>query len=106
MLFRSVLAPDSGPAHLATTQNTPVIGLYGHSNPARTGPYLSLPYTVSVYQQVAEQHYGKPLGELPWGARVKGSDIMPQISVAMVTEKLDAIIASLPTTETLHSQTK
>ena len=101
-----VLAPDSGPAHLATTQNTPVIGLYGHSNPARTGPYLSLPYTVSVYQQVAEQHYGKPLGELPWGARVKGSDIMPQISVAMVTDKLDAIIASLPTTETLHSQTK
>ncbi|MCD9537592.1 glycosyltransferase family 9 protein [Photobacterium carnosum] len=89
-----VLAPDSGPAHLATTQNTPVIGLYGHSNPARTGPYLSLPYTVSVYQQVAEQHYGKPLGELPWGARVKGSDIMPQISVAMVKEKLDLILSS------------
>jgi heptosyltransferase I len=65
-----------------------------------------LPYTVSVYQQVAEQHYGKPLGELPWGARVKGSDIMPQISISMVTDKLDAIIASLPTTETLHSQTK
>ncbi|MCP4956468.1 glycosyltransferase family 9 protein [Photobacterium aquimaris] len=88
-----VLAPDSGPAHLATTQNTPVIGLYGHSNPARTGPYLSQPYTVSVYQQVAEQHYGKPLGELPWGARVKGSDIMPQISVAMVKEKLDLILS-------------
>ncbi|WP_256383505.1 glycosyltransferase family 9 protein [Photobacterium toruni] len=99
-----VLAPDSGPAHLATTQNTPVIGLYGHSNPARTGPYLSQPYTVSVYQQVAEQHYGKPLGELSWGARVKGGDIMPQISVAMVREKLDSVLKSSPVI--LNSQPK
>ena len=90
-----VLAPDSGPAHLATTQNTPVIGLYGHSNPTRTGPYLSEKYTVSVYQHVAEQHYGKPLVDLPWGARVKGNDIMSQISVAMVIEKLDSVLSSL-----------
>src|SRR5690606_6145502 len=32
-----VLAPDSGPAHIATTQGTPVLGLYAHSNPQRTG---------------------------------------------------------------------
>ncbi|WP_083539423.1 glycosyltransferase family 9 protein [Enterovibrio coralii] len=32
-----VLAPDSGPAHLANAVNTPVIGLYAHHNPARTG---------------------------------------------------------------------
>ena len=37
-----VLAPDSGPAHLATTQSTPVVGLYAHSDPRRTGPYNSL----------------------------------------------------------------
>jgi heptosyltransferase I len=35
-----VIAPDTGPAHMAVTVGTPVIGLYAHSNPARTGPYL------------------------------------------------------------------
>jgi len=35
-----VVAPDTGPAHMAVTVGTPVIGLYGHSNPGRTGPYL------------------------------------------------------------------
>ncbi|WP_318487453.1 glycosyltransferase family 9 protein [Photobacterium leiognathi] len=90
-----VIAPDSGPAHLATTQGTPVIGLYGHSNPTRTGPYLSQQYVVSVYQQFAEKHYGKPVSELPWGARVKGSDIMAAISVDDVITQLDTIIDSL-----------
>ena len=46
-----MLAPDSGPAHMATTQGTPVIGLYAHSNPKRTGPYLSLDTTVSVFMR-------------------------------------------------------
>ena len=35
-----VIAPDTGPAHMAVTVGTPVVGLYAHSNPKRTGPYL------------------------------------------------------------------
>ena len=31
-----VIGPDSGTLHMATTQGTPVIGLYAHSNPQRT----------------------------------------------------------------------
>ncbi|WP_305841315.1 glycosyltransferase family 9 protein [Photobacterium leiognathi] len=94
-----VIAPDSGPAHLATTQGTPVIGLYGHSNPTRTGPYLSQQNVVSVYQQFAEKHYGKPVSELPWGARIKGSDIMTAISVDDVITQLDTIIDSATLTQ-------
>jgi hypothetical protein len=33
-----LLTPDSGPAHMATMVNTPVIGLYAATNPARSGP--------------------------------------------------------------------
>ncbi len=62
-----VIAPDSGPAHIATTQGVPVVGLYAHSNPKRTGPYNSLNYVVSVYEQIAQQQYGKPVEELSWG---------------------------------------
>lgn len=34
-----VLAPDTGPLHIARALGTPVIGLYGHTNPWRVGPY-------------------------------------------------------------------
>ncbi|WP_354623886.1 glycosyltransferase family 9 protein [Psychromonas sp. MME2] len=88
-----VLAPDSGPAHIATTQGTAVIGLYGHSNPKRTGPYFSQQWIVSVYQQHVEHQQGKPLEQLPWSTRVKGSDIMADISISAVTHKIDQLIA-------------
>ena len=34
-----VIAPDTGPVHLARAFGLPVIGLYGHTNPWRVGPY-------------------------------------------------------------------
>ncbi|RJX72391.1 lipopolysaccharide heptosyltransferase family protein [Vibrio sinensis] len=89
-----VIAPDSGPAHIATTQGTPVIGLYAHSNPNRTGPYNSLGHTVSVYEQVTLEQYGKRVNDLPWGTRVKGKDLMARISVEAVIEQLEPILVN------------
>ena len=34
-----VVSPDSGPLHIARALDVPVVGLYGHTNPARVGPY-------------------------------------------------------------------
>ncbi|MDF1504604.1 glycosyltransferase family 9 protein [Roseisolibacter sp. H3M3-2] len=34
-----VLAPDTGPLHVARALGVPVIGLFGHTNPWRVGPY-------------------------------------------------------------------
>jgi heptosyltransferase I len=34
-----VLAPDTGPLHMAVAMNRPVISLLGYTNPKRTGPY-------------------------------------------------------------------
>ncbi len=84
-----VIAPDTGPAHLATTQGTAVIGLYAHSNPARTGPYNSLDLVASVYDKHAESQYGQPIEKLAWGTRAKGDNLMQDISVDMVKQKLD-----------------
>ncbi len=36
---RLVVAPDTGPLHLASLQGTPVVGLYGPTNPAIHGPF-------------------------------------------------------------------
>jgi heptosyltransferase I len=34
-----LISPDTGPLHLAHALGTPVIGLFGHTNPARVGPW-------------------------------------------------------------------
>ena len=34
-----VIGPDTGPLHVARAAGVPVIGLYGHTNPWRVGPY-------------------------------------------------------------------
>jgi heptosyltransferase I len=86
-----VIGPDSGTLHMATTQGTPVIGLYAHSNPQRTGPYLSLNNVVDVYTTSLDA-LGIPPAERRWGLRLKGSELMRAISVKMVLERLDALL--------------
>lgn len=84
-----VLAPDSGPAHIATTQGTPVLGLYAHSNPKRTGPYFNIEDVVSVYEDNVTKQQAKPLSELAWSTRAKGTDLMQQITVSVVIERFE-----------------
>ncbi|MBQ4834019.1 glycosyltransferase family 9 protein [Pseudoalteromonas sp. MMG010] len=87
-----LLAPDTGPAHMAVTVNTPVIGLYAHSNPARTGPYLYQNYVVEVYHQNLLKQTGKTAEQLPWGTRVKGDDLMAQITTQSVMTMFDNVV--------------
>ena len=87
-----VIAPDTGPAHMAVTMGTPVIGLYAHSNPARTGPYLYQDYVVEVYHKNLQQQYGKTAEQLPLGLRLKGTRLMEQISTESVIAMLDKVI--------------
>ncbi len=88
-----VIAPDTGPAHMAVTVGTPVIGLYAHSNPHRTGPYLYQQYVVSCYQDSVEEQHQKTVENLPWGIRAKGSDLMKGITINQVKDKVRQVIA-------------
>lgn len=83
-----VIASDSAPAHIATTQQTPIIGLYAIHNPKRTGPYRDLDKVVSVYDQAILAQYGKPWQQLPWATRAKGENLMANISVEAVKQKV------------------
>ncbi len=89
-----VLAPDSGPAHIATTQGTPIIGLYAHSNPNRTGPYLSQNTIVSVYEKEIHKQTGEKTASLPWATRVKNKSAMQSISVESVIKMFDKVTQS------------
>lgn len=46
---RLVIGADTGPLHLAAALGTPVIGLYGPTNPARNGPYGQLDHVVESF---------------------------------------------------------
>ncbi len=89
---RVLVSPDSGPAHMATTVGTPVIGLYVTSNPARTGPYLSQQWVVNKYSEAIEAELGKTIEQVPWGARVRNADAMARIGVKDVTDILQQIV--------------
>ena len=86
-----VLCPDSGPAHMATTAGTPVIGLYATSNPARTGPYLSRDLTVNAYPEAVRQFLGKRVEDLRWGQRVRDPRAMGLIRLGDVNARIDAL---------------
>ncbi|MFZ7215854.1 glycosyltransferase family 9 protein [[Pasteurella] aerogenes] len=86
-----VVAPDSGPAHIATTQGTPIIGLYAYHNPLRTGPYYNLDNIVSVYEQNVQKEFGKPSAQLPWATKLKGKNLMAEIQVEDVIAAIEKI---------------
>lgn len=88
-----VVAPDTGPAHMAVTQSTPVIGLYAHSNPSRTGPYKYFKYVVEVYHKhLKKEHPGKTQS-FKWGTRVKDELAMQDITCDMVFAMFDKVVA-------------
>ncbi len=83
-----IISSDSGPAHIATTQGTPVLGLYAVQNPRRTGPYNNLKNVISVYDEAIFESYGKTWDNLPWATKAKGENLMEKITVKRVKQKL------------------
>jgi heptosyltransferase I len=92
----ALLTPDSGPAHMATMVNTPVLGLYAATNPARSGPYLSRRWCVDEYATAAHKFLGKSPAEIPWTTKIELPGVMELIEVATVTARLDELLALSP----------
>jgi heptosyltransferase I len=92
----ALLCPDSGPVHMATAVQTPVIGLYASSNPERTGPYVSRQLTVNRYPEALSRFEGRSVDTVRWGRRVRDPAAMALISVDDVIEKIDAAFGTPP----------
>lgn len=86
-----VIAPDSGPAHIANAVGTPVIGLYAYHNPLRTAPYNNLANVVSVYEENVQKEQGKSSEQLAWVTKLKGKNVMAQIQVEDVLAKMKVL---------------
>ncbi|MEX2608373.1 MAG: glycosyltransferase family 9 protein [Gemmatimonadota bacterium] len=76
-----VVSPDTGPLHLARALGTPVVGLYGYTNPRRYGPYRA-------FGELVVDGYATHQGEDYPSAPVYRPDGMGRVTVAMAAEKV------------------
>ena len=89
-----IIAPDTGPAHMATIVDTPVIGLFASSNPERTGPYKSQSILVNQYPQALQQFKRKSVSQARWGERVRDPEVMNLISTEQVKQIIDSLLSA------------
>jgi heptosyltransferase I len=87
-----LLSPDSGPAHMATMVELPVIGLYAATNPQRAGPYYSRRWCVDKYAAAARKFCGKPASEIAWTTKIEHPGVMDLIEAPEVIAKLDELM--------------
>ena len=87
-----VIAPDTGPAHIASALGTPVIGLYAATNPQRAAPYRYKQYVVNKYPQALEKYYQLSVGDAPWGKRIRNAEAMKMIQPVEVVDMLERVL--------------
>lgn len=86
---RLVLAPDTGPVHIARALDVPVIGLYGDTNPWRWGPYRK-------FEDLWIDAHTEPDPPPGPDARAGNTGGMERITVAEVLERVERAIARYP----------
>ena len=85
-----LLAPDTGPMHIANAMGTDVLGLHAASNPRRSGPYDSIRWCVDQYDAAAHKYLKRSADDLRWGTKIEHPGVMDLITVDQVTSKLDS----------------
>lgn len=83
-----VISGDTGPAHIAVAVGTPVIGLYGPTYPARSGPYGYFDYVLD--QSHACQCIGQKFCQ--FAGPGQPGECMGKIMLPEVIEKLNLVL--------------
>lgn len=68
-----VLAPDSGPVHLADALGVPAVGLYGATSTMTYGPYRDKSFCIDVHKEL-----------YPQGERYSSARHLPDADMAMI----------------------
>jgi heptosyltransferase I len=91
-----VLAPDTGPVHIAVAVGTPVVGLYAVAPPELSGPYGQRDWIVNRFPEAVRMFLHRDPNDIPWGTRVHDARAMTLITVADVREKLELALRAKP----------
>jgi len=79
-----VLTPDTGPLHIARALQKPVVGLFGYTNPKRTGPYRA-------FEDLVVDGYARHEGET-YPVTPGYRDGMKRVTETQVLEKVDLAV--------------
>jgi len=90
-----LLAPDTGPVHLAGAVGTPVVGLYAVAPPELSGPYLCPDLVVNRYPEAVRTILGQDPQSVNWTTRVHRGEAMRLIEVADVLSKLAQVFEKM-----------
>ena len=90
-----LLAPDTGPVHLAGAAGTPVVGLYAVAPPQLSGPYLYPELVVNRYPEAVRTILGQDPQTVNWTTRVHRGEPMRLIEVADVLPKLAQVFEKM-----------
>ena len=89
-----LIAPDTGPVHVATALDIPVVGLYAVASAVKSGPYHSHAWVVDQYAQAVDQLIGRSADQLPWQHRLHHPLAMTMIEVEEVYQRCALLCAS------------
>jgi heptosyltransferase I len=79
-----VISPDTGPLHVARALDVPVIGLYGYTNPRRSGPYRKFgDLVVDGYAEFAGEDYAVSRRYRDGMKRVTVEQVLEKVGLAM-----------------------
>ncbi len=83
-----LIAADTGTIHMAAALATPVIGLYGPSNPQATGPFVSNPNMAAIFSCYLDNGYGLYEPNMPKELA------MQSITPSMVIKQVNHMLAN------------
>jgi heptosyltransferase I len=84
-----VVSGDTGPLHIATAVGTPVVALFGPTDPARNGPYAEADLSVSRYDS-CDCHYERRCHQASWCL----ADVWPAEVSAAIQRRVRSILAA------------
>lgn len=79
-----LISPDTGPLHIARALGVPTVGLFGYSNPKRSGPYRAYAdLVVDGYAEYPGEDYALTPLNRNGMERIGVDDVLAKVSLAM-----------------------
>ncbi|WP_028389236.1 glycosyltransferase family 9 protein [Legionella fairfieldensis] len=88
---QALLCPDTGPSHMATAVDTPVVALHAVTSSEVSGPYTFRHLAVDCYPEAVKTVLKKTQETNNWGTHAHGVETMNLVQVEAVLAKLELI---------------
>jgi heptosyltransferase I len=79
----AVVAPDTGPMHIAVAAGTPTVALFGYTNPRRAGPYRFRHLTIDAFGDPGEDYDASARYRAGRMERITAEQVLEKVELAL-----------------------